>query len=195
MRLKLAMIGSHGVGKTTLAYGVAARLKALDLPLEVVHEVARRCPLPINRDTSVPAQAWILHTQIAEEITAAYRYPVVICDRSVLDNYIYLLLAAGHQHALEQLVDEWLPTYNLLVHVPILSAPRSDGIRSPDPAFQQAVEDRLHRETARRQLPLLDLATSPREHWVDLVVGAARRLLAPAQLELLPPNSGTLSPS
>ena len=130
-RFKLAMIGSHGVGKTTLCYGVAARLKALDLGVEVVHEIARRCPLPINQETSVDAQAWILHTQIAEELVASHRYPVVVCDRSALDNFVYLLLAAGPHEPLEHLVEAWLPTYDLLVYVPIHDGLRSDGIRSP----------------------------------------------------------------
>ncbi|MBP1644297.1 MAG: hypothetical protein H6Q03_2966, partial [Acidobacteria bacterium] len=92
---KIAFIGSHGVGKTTLCYGLAARLKRSDVALEIVHEVARRSPLPINRETTVPAQRWILLTQIAEELVASQRCPVVLCDRSVLDNYVYLLLAAG----------------------------------------------------------------------------------------------------
>src|SRR6187455_3244546 len=67
---KIAFIGSHGVGKTTLCYGLAARLKARDVSLEMVHEVARRCPLPINEATGLASQSWILHTQIAEEIVA-----------------------------------------------------------------------------------------------------------------------------
>ena len=54
---KLAFIGSHGVGKTTLAYSVAARLKSHDISLEVVREVARRCPLPINEETGLASQA------------------------------------------------------------------------------------------------------------------------------------------
>ncbi|HXT51619.1 MAG TPA: AAA family ATPase, partial [Thermoanaerobaculia bacterium] len=107
-RCKIAFIGSHGVGKTTLAFGLAARLKARDVSLEVVHEVARRCPLPINEETSVAAQSWILHTQVAEELVAAARYPVVLCDRSVLDNYVYLLLAAGDREPLQSVVGTWM---------------------------------------------------------------------------------------
>ena len=118
---KIAFIGSHGVGKTTLAFGLAARLKARDVSLDVVHEVARRCPLPINEETSVAAQSWILHTQVAEELVATARYPVVLCDRSVLDNYVYLLVAAGADPLLDPLVERWLATYDLLVRVPILS--------------------------------------------------------------------------
>src|SRR5688572_5007446 len=109
---KIAFIGSHGVGKTTLCYGLAARLKARDVSLEMVHEVARRCPLPINEDTSLASQSWILHTQIAEEVIASARYPVVICDRSALDNYVYLLVAAGRQPALDELVEHWMRTYD-----------------------------------------------------------------------------------
>ena len=70
---KIAFVGSHGVGKTTLCYGLAARLKAKDLSLDVVGEVARRCPLPINRATTLFAQGWILHTQIADELLASAR--------------------------------------------------------------------------------------------------------------------------
>ena len=70
-RLKVAFVGTHGVGKTTLCFELAAQLKRLDLGVDIVKEVARRCPLPINAVTTYDAQAWILHTQIAEEIAAA----------------------------------------------------------------------------------------------------------------------------
>jgi nicotinamide riboside kinase len=183
-QFKIAFIGSHGVGKTTLCYGLAARLKRLDLSLEVVHEVARRCPLPINRGTTVAAQSWILHTQIAEELLASARYEVVICDRSVLDNFVYLLLAAGPQPELEALVSGWTRTYDLLVQVPVLHTPRADGLRSTDPVFQSAVEERLRRELAGRGLPALDLAGTERREWLDRVEREVRDLLRPAQLEL-----------
>ncbi len=128
---KIAFIGTHGVGKTTLCYGLAARLKSKDVVLDVVHEVARRCPLPINETTSVAAQSWILHTQIAEELVAAARHPVVVCDRSALDNYVYLLLAQGNQSDLDVLVDSWMQTYDLLIFVPVVG--RADfGRRTRD---------------------------------------------------------------
>ncbi|MEM1177658.1 MAG: ATP-binding protein [Acidobacteriota bacterium] len=183
---KIAFIGSHGVGKTTLCYGLAARLKAADFALEVVGEVARRCPLPINRDTTLSAQTWILHTQIAEEILAANRGRVVICDRSVLDNFVYLLLSAG-PHAvpeLTQLVDAWIRSYQLLVRIPILEEPNPDGLRSTDPAFQREVDTRLQTEIAERALDVLDLTGVGRTGWVDCVERAALERLNPAQLRL-----------
>lgn len=184
-RAKIAFIGTHGVGKTTLCYGLASRLKRRDVSIDVVHEVARRCPLPINEDTSVAAQSWILHTQIAEELVAHARYPVVICDRSVLDNYVYLLLAAGRQESLEGLVASWIRTYDVLVHVPIVEQPSPDGIRSSDPAFQRAVEERLLRELRDRDQPALQLDPDNRAGWLDAVEQEAWQRLRPAQLPLL----------
>jgi len=181
---KIAFIGTHGVGKTTLCYGLAARLKARDLSLDVVGEVARRCPLPINRGTTRDAQSWILHTQIAEEILAASRYDVVICDRSVLDNFVYLLIAAGRQPDLESLVTHWMPSYDLLIHVPIVGDPRPDGLRSTEPGFQRAVEDRLRREIGARGLAVVELDDLAREDWLDHVETGVWQALEPGQLEL-----------
>lgn len=183
---KIAFIGTHGVGKTTLCYGLAARLKARDVRLEVVGEVARRCPLPINRDTTVAAQAWILHSQIADEILAASRHDLVISDRSVLDNYVYLLLARSEvDPVVDVLVDSWCRSYDLLVHAPILGLPSADGLRSTDRAFQRAVEDRLERELAHRSLPVLELRGHHRDAWLDLVEATVWEAVRPAQLELL----------
>lgn len=185
-RTRIAFIGSHGVGKTTLCYGLAARLKTRDVAVEVVHEIARRCPLPINEETSIAAQSWILHTQIAEELVAMSRYPAVICDRSVLDNYIYLLLSAGRQEALEPLVESWTRGYDLLVHVPVVDQPSPDGIRSADPGFQRAVEERLGRELADRGIEALHLDPERRPEWLDQVEREVwDRLVGPLQLPLL----------
>lgn len=182
---KVAFIGSHGVGKTSLCYGLAARLKRRDISLEVVHEVARRCPLTINEETSVSAQAWILHAQIADELVARERYPVVICDRSVLDNYVYLLLAAGRQEPLEPLLDDWTTTYDLLVHVPIVGDISPDGIRAQDPSFQRAVDERLDREIGARNLEPMRLDPSDRGGWLDAVEALIWDRLRPPQLPLL----------
>ena len=182
---KVAFIGSHGVGKTTLCYGLAARLKSRDVTLEVVREVARRSPLPINQATSVSSQEWILHTQIAEELAADSLNGVVICDRSILDNYVYLLVAAGPQEPLEPLVDHWMSTYDLLLHVPIVEAPSADGVRALDPAFQRAIDNRLLKELKSRHLPVEYLDADARSDWLEAAAGAVLERLQPPQLQLL----------
>src|SRR4030042_6081925 len=99
--VKIAFIGPHGVGKPTLCYDLGAILKKRGLHVDIVKEVARLSPLPINRQTSLEAQMWILTTQIAEEIRSAAHHEVVVCDRSVPDHYAYLVFAAGTQRWLD----------------------------------------------------------------------------------------------
>src|SRR6185436_18889703 len=139
---KVAFIGTHGVGKTTLCYDLAGGLKKRGIAVDMVKEVARLSPLPINRKTSLDAQTWILVTQIAEEIRSAAHHEVVVCDRSVLDNYAYLVFAAGRQKWLEPLVNRWMKSYDVLFKVPYVGGATADGIRDTDEFFMKQI-DRL----------------------------------------------------
>ncbi|MGQ9835972.1 MAG: ATP/GTP-binding protein [Thermoanaerobaculaceae bacterium] len=175
--MKVALIGTHGVGKTTLCFELAARLKRRDLDVELVREVARHCPLPINRQTTEASQAWILHTQMAWELEAEANHHLVLCDRSVLDNYCYLLHVAGPQLHWEPILARWLTTYSLLVKVPLWAPPRWDGVRDTDLAFQKAIDELLDQEIARRQLEVLRLHASHRPVWADEVMKALEPLV------------------
>lgn len=190
--MKVALIGTHGVGKTTLCFELAARLKRRDLDVELVREVARHCPLPINRRSTEASQAWILHTQMAWELEAEANHHVVLCDRSVLDNYCYLLYAAGPQLHWEPILARWLPTYSLLVKVPLWTSPRWDGVRDTDLAFQKAIDELLDQEIARRQLEVLRLEVTQRPVWGDVVMKALEPLVC--QTPPLFPEEEQLTP-
>jgi len=185
--MKIALIGSHGVGKTTLCYELAARLKRRNVDVEVVREVARRCPLPINRETTVAAQSWILHTQISWEIEATAGHDVVLCDRSVLDNYCYMVHATGAHQMWERVFDHWLPTYDLLVHVPVWSRPSYDGVRAIDPGFQEEIEVLLEGMITARDLRPMRLALDHRDDWGADILEALLPRIEPT-LPLFPPD-------
>ncbi len=133
--MKVAFIGAHGVGKTVLVYEQAARFKREGVNVEIVGEVARRCPLPINEKTTLEAQTWVLMTQIAEEISAQ-NAELIICDRSVLDNFAYLKRVAGPSQMLTEWLYEWINTYDLLIKVPIVDTGiQADGVRNTNMQF------------------------------------------------------------
>jgi thymidylate kinase len=178
---KIAFIGSHGVGKTTLCYDLAAALKKRGLHVDMVKEVARLSPLPINRQTSLEAQMWILTTQIAEEIRSAAHHEAVVCDRSVLDNYAYLVFAAGRQRWLEPLVNRWMKTYDLLFKVPISGAASADGVRDTDDFFMRQIDRLVDELVAERGLACERLPEGRREDWADTVREAVLRLPALAE--------------
>jgi nicotinamide riboside kinase len=183
-RLKVAFVGAHGVGKTTLCFDLAAQLKRLDLGVDIVKEVARRCPLPINEDTTFDAQAWILHTQIAEEIEAVAQYEVVVCDRSVLDNYAYLVARAGRQPELEPLVLQWVRSYHTLFKVPVTAAPTFDGKRAVSPAFQRQIDEIIEELLHRFGIEAVRLDPEARADWTNAALRALRLPLTPPQIDL-----------
>jgi thymidylate kinase len=182
--MKIAFIGTHGVGKTTLCYDLAGRLKRLDLSVDIVKEVARACPLPINQDTTLEAQAWILHTQIAEEIAAAAKYQAVVCDRSVLDNYAYLAERVGRRREYDSLVRRWVTTYSGLFKVPVLESPTYDGTRDLSDSFQLRIDRVLDQLIAAFDVPCHRLEAERRDGWVDEVLRTMGLPLAPPQMEL-----------
>jgi nicotinamide riboside kinase len=167
--IKLAFIGTHGVGKTTLCYDLGAVLKRRGLHVDLVKEVARLSPLPINRKTSLEAQMWILTTQIAEEIRSAAHHEVVVCDRSVLDNYAYLVFAAGRQRWLEPLVNRWMKSYDLLFKVPISGDASADGVRDTDEFFMRQIDRLVDELVEERGLPCERLPGGLREEWAEIV--------------------------
>ena len=194
--MKVAFIGTHGVGKTTLCYDLAAALKKRDLTVELVREVARECPLPINRDTTLKAQSWILHTQIAWELQAEAKADVVFCDRAVLDNYCYMKRAftgAPEEGVLEELVRTWTRTYDRLFRVPIVGDPRFDGVRDTDFVFQHEIDRSIQQTLAVWGVPHVTLDPARRADWSQHVLDTLLARLKPQELlfpELDKPANG-----
>lgn len=182
--MKLALVGSHGVGKTTLCYELAARLKRQDRVVELVTEVARRCPLPINRDTTLAAQAWILHSQVAAELAAAAEAEIVICDRSVLDNYAYLVHQVGRQPAYDALIADWIGSYDALIKVPIIDPPSFDGRRDVSQEFQHDIDRTIDDLVATFAPVLCSLDPLRRAEWVEDILRAVGLPLHPPQIDL-----------
>ncbi len=182
--MKIAFIGTHGVGKTTLCFDLAARLKRLDLSVDLVKEVARRCPLPINQETTFDAQAWIFHTQIAEEIDACSRFEAVICDRSVVDNYAYLVHRVGERPEFEDTLRNWVQTYDGLFWVPVWEIPSFDGTRDTSVEFQREIDRILEGLIERFEVPAHRLEAGDRDSWIPAVLRAMGLPLEPPQYSL-----------
>src|SRR5437660_12902074 len=94
---KVALVGTHGVNKTTIAYELAGALKRKGLAVELLTEIARECPFPLNERATREAYQWIIARQIQLELEKAPRADVLVCDRSVLDNFAYYVRRYGEK--------------------------------------------------------------------------------------------------
>lgn len=146
--MKIAIIGTHSTGKTTLIEKLQNKLRAHAIPSALVPEVARVCPLPINEASTVPAQTWILDKQIAAENELDHLGQVVICDRASIDNWAYFYRALSRNgcviagNAWEQKAVRQATTYDFIFKTQMLSlAAKADARRSTDGVFRQEMDE------------------------------------------------------
>ncbi len=143
---KVALVGTHGVNKTTIAYELAGALKRRGRTVELITEIARECPFPLNEQATRQAFQWIIARQIQLELEKSPRADVLVCDRAVLDNFAYYVRLFGEADAesvaLGSYCRSWMSSYDLLVRLPIYYPLTADGFRSTDVNFQHEI-DRL----------------------------------------------------
>lgn len=141
---KIALIGTHGVGKTTTAYGIGYRLKQLRHETDVLYEGARKCPLllPSCKKSTVDTQKWILGEQLKLESIINPNIDFAICDRSVLDVYVYSLVSNRRfARSILSLIVEHMKTYDYIFYLPIRNKYlKSDSMRSGDKQFQTNID-------------------------------------------------------
>ena len=71
MVYKIGLTSTHGTGKTSLRFDVAGALSKRGIKTIDVREVATLAThlgIPINQETTLEAQAWILHKQCTLEL-------------------------------------------------------------------------------------------------------------------------------
>ncbi len=167
MAKKICIIGTHGAGKTTLSYILAAHYKKLGKSVKIVQEVARSCPYPLNDGMTRESCLWIYHEQIKKELEALRTFDTVICDRSAIDSFIYAkaqkcfnyedsFMALSYQAA-----HTWMYTYEKVIFVnPGNIEPVDDGVRSTDKMFQTRVHDYFLKwaHSYEKELPMVYLS-------------------------------------
>lgn len=148
--MKIAIIGTHSTGKTTLLTALTSYLKNTATKNVIcVREIARECPFPINENTSIDAQTWILQKQIEKEKLLHTTGTMLLCDRATLDNFAYLLRIATHKNInvdhLEAIAAAHMQSYDFIFKTNKLALPATnDGIRSTDDMFRDEIDDSIN---------------------------------------------------
>jgi hypothetical protein len=94
---------------------------------------------------------------------------VVVCDRSALDNYAYMVLACGRQPAFERLVAHWMKTYDMLFKVPLSGQAAPDGVRDTDEFFMRAIDRLVDELLLRMKVRYQRLPEGERTRWFEVV--------------------------
>jgi nicotinamide riboside kinase len=138
--MRIAVVGSHGTGKTSVAKGMAEKLG-----FNFIRDVARdafKMGFPINENTPCETQFWILSKQLELERTTPESW---VMDKSLYDNIVYGEFVLKDQEALGVIrrIIEKNARYDLIIYVPIEFSIPDDGIRSVDENFQKTIDAKL----------------------------------------------------
>jgi predicted ATPase len=157
----IALEGTHGSGKTALAYALTASCKVEHLKAACLVERARTSPfveLAVVHGVEQLGIAGELHlfaTQIADEQLFARNHDVLFCDRSIASviGYARLLLGTSGDQPTERMLDAMLhfgrsyqsvydASFFLWDNYPLEST--GDLFRPPDVRYQQDAERSIH---------------------------------------------------
>lgn len=143
--MKIAIIGTHSTGKTTLIEKLSEHLSNIGNTMAILPEYARLCPFPINENTTLEAQKWILLTQITEENKVNHSGKILLTDRATIDNfaYMYRIGKSDSIENFERYAVTHMKTYDFIFKTKKLNlVAKEDGIRTTDLEFRDMI-DRL----------------------------------------------------
>jgi predicted ATPase len=141
----IAFSGTHGCGKTTQVYKLASTLKQKGYNVAVIDELARECPLPINKEAGVLTQFWIIASQMKREIELMSRYDYVIVDRTIFDTaaYAYCLGLFSNMDGILAMYTRVFYKEVIILDPNYFDYQINDGVRDMDPVFRIQVHNVL----------------------------------------------------
>ncbi len=139
---RIAVIGTHCTGKTSLAKALS---EALDIPL--LEECARNHEIK----SASPLQYVEIQKRIlAEQIAAELKFPGFVSDRSTIDNLAYWLHSCApivDAHTNEIYIKKAMNNTRNYTHVFLLVPefyPREDGFRNTDIIYQLQIAETIN---------------------------------------------------
>jgi hypothetical protein len=126
-------------------------------------EYARICPFPINENTTLEAQKWILLSQITEENKIEHTEGLLLTDRSTIDNFAYMY-RIGKNEAIENFercAVAHMKTYNFVFKTQKLNLDaKEDGVRTTDLEFRDMIDRLITHLLKKHHIPYLLLPKS-----------------------------------
>jgi len=178
--IKALITGPFSTGKTTLVQAVARELRKRNITVEIVPDVARSCPLPLNMDQTDDASIWLASRQLNNEIEATERgAKVVLCDRGIPDILAHHLDIKGRKET--PIFDEmwnflfrWISRYDIIFFSSIDDKilPENDGLRLADAVYRKNLEQNAYNILEKSNFVGLPVDTNSRiKECLSLLLG------------------------
>ncbi|WP_257042325.1 ATP-binding protein [Streptomyces sp. TLI_55] len=182
---RIAVLGTHSTGKTTLLKRIEMELRGHGLTVSRTGQLGKRAAaagLPKMQHHTALSTEWIIAQGILDETNAvAQGAEVVLIDRASLDAIAYFEAAMAFRaetpHRLERerllaLAATQFPKYDLVFATLLDPDMPVDTSHDYDPAFRRLVDDRVHRLLANDVIHHQVVTSDPdsQAHAVDVAV-------------------------
>ncbi len=147
--MRIAIVGSHGVGKTTLSTKLSEYFGFPRIP-DIVRQASEK-KFFINEETPPESQMWILSKQIELERNTPIPW---VADKALYDNVVYGNVILRDQKVKDVIRDIVIKEarYDMLLYVPIEFDIQDDGLRSLDVRFQKSIDNAYLRFLSEHRL-------------------------------------------
>jgi nicotinamide riboside kinase len=152
MRLRLAISGPAGSGKTTLMKALVDKpfMQGVEFLPEVVRELKKKYDFQINELASWDTEL-IIYTQHVQNLLLRDSF---LSDRCVIDNYVYASLVNEFGEHKKEVPEFYLKQnremvmylssrYDTIFYIPNEFPVEADGVRNIDAVYMQAVQDKF----------------------------------------------------
>lgn len=159
--MKIAVVGSHGVGKTTLAKALAKKLK-INYIHDIVREEAIKKGFTINEKTPPEVHFWLTFRQWELEQTTPQDW---IADKSLFDYLVYgeiVLKEKIFRQTIRKIVKS-SAKYDSVFYLPIEFGMEIDGLRSENLDFQKLVDKKYRKILSELKIEYITLSGSVKE--------------------------------
>jgi len=159
--MKIAVIGSHGTGKSTLSKALSEKLGYGRIP-DIVRDEAVQKGFLINEDTPIETQIWLVARQIELERNTQLPW---IADKVLFDYAVYgdIILKDEEVKSVVNRLVERNANYDLIFYLPIEFSLEADGVRSADPEFQKKIDEYYRVYLQKQRIGFFELTGSVEE--------------------------------
>lgn len=146
--MRIAITGAHSVGKTTLINQIVEHFSKKNVVFDLIPDASRiayKLGFATNEETTIDSEMWIFSKHIEMEMTSGDNY---ITDKCFVDLLAYAeFIFEKNKNFLEILRDiaaKRARKYDLILYIPVEIPLENDGVRSMDPGFRDAVDEKIN---------------------------------------------------
>jgi len=175
--MKIAIVGTHGSGKSTIISAVYSRLKKKNISIFIAPEVARSSLFLAAKEKVPKMQMDLFGRQISNEMTNSRNCDILLCDRSLFDILMYTKIffkddeAKMYVESMTKFCEHYAKSYHHIFLTSKFFSPRiaKDDIRPKDEMLQKKAHIELKRILNEFSVEYSILGSSPEDEISDWI--------------------------